>query len=81
MTCATERREVMPTRYSELLHGTNNNKYSYFIAIFMPPLACLSDFVNYGVSDGVVKVDGLLRGSNCNCSGYSRPAVLEINGE
>ena len=28
----------------------------------------------------MVKVDGVLKGSNCNCSGYSRPAVLELQG-
>jgi exopolysaccharide biosynthesis protein len=37
--------------------------------------------VNFGVSDGLVKVDGKVLGNNCNCTGYSRPAILEINGQ
>lgn len=36
--------------------------------------------VNFGVSDGLVKIDGKVVGNNCNCTGYSRPAILEING-
>jgi exopolysaccharide biosynthesis protein len=36
---------------------------------------------NYGVSDGLVKIDGIVVGNNCNCSGYSRPAILAIDGE
>eukprot|EP01038_Epipyxis_sp_PR26KG_P015555 gene15555-21004_t len=36
---------------------------------------------NFGVSDGLIKVDGQVLGNNCNCSGYSRPAVLELSGE
>lgn len=39
------------------------------------------DNVNYGVSDGLVKIDGKLVGNNCNCTGYSRPAILVIDGE
>mmetsp|Transcript_31533 Transcript_31533/g.43278 ORF Transcript_31533/g.43278 Transcript_31533/m.43278 type:complete len:336 (-) Transcript_31533:214-1221(-) len=42
--------------------------------------AASADNVNYGVSDGVVKIDGVVKGNNCNCSGYSRPAVLELDG-
>ena len=38
-------------------------------------------FPNYGVGDGVVKVDGEVYSNNCNCSGYSRPAVLELAGQ
>jgi exopolysaccharide biosynthesis protein len=40
-----------------------------------------SSNVNYGVSDGLVKIDGIVYGNNCNCTGYSRPAILAINGE
>jgi exopolysaccharide biosynthesis protein len=40
-----------------------------------------SSNVNYGVSDGLVKIDGTVVGNNCNCSGYSRPAILAIDGE
>jgi hypothetical protein len=34
--------------------------------------------VNFGIGDGVVKIDGETFSNNCNCSGYSRPAVLKI---
>lgn len=40
-----------------------------------------SENVNYGVSDGLVKIDGVVYGNNCNCTGYSRPAILAINGD
>lgn len=36
---------------------------------------------NYGVGDGVVIVDGVLKSSNCNCTGNSRPAVMLLNGD
>ena len=39
-----------------------------------------SSNVNFGISDGLVKVDGKLLGNNCNCTGYSRPAVLKLDG-
>jgi hypothetical protein len=39
-----------------------------------------SDNVNYGISDGLIKANGVVLGNNCNCSGYSRPAVLKIDG-
>lgn len=35
---------------------------------------------NYGVGDGLVKVDGVILANNCNCTGYSRPAILKILG-
>lgn len=38
-------------------------------------------FPNFGLSDGLVKIDGKLVGNNCNCSGYSRPAILELNDD
>ena len=37
-------------------------------------------FPNYGVGDGSIVYDGMLLGSNCNCSGFSRPAILTLNG-
>ena len=37
--------------------------------------------VNFGLHDGTIKIDGVVYGSNCNCSGYSRPAVLKLNGQ
>lgn len=40
-----------------------------------------SENPNYGVSDGLIKVDGKILGSNCDCSGFSRPAILAIDGE
>jgi len=39
------------------------------------------NYPNYGVSDGLIKIDGVVKGNNCNCSGYSRPAVLAIDGQ
>lgn len=35
---------------------------------------------NHGVGDGAVVGGGALLGSNCNCVGFSRPAVLTLNG-
>lgn len=35
---------------------------------------------NYGVGDGVIVSGGALAASNCDCIGFSRPAVLTING-
>ena len=36
--------------------------------------------VNFGIGDGVVKIDGTTYSNNCNCTGYSRPAVLQLQG-
>jgi len=36
--------------------------------------------VNYGVGDGLVKIDGKVYSNNCNCTGNSRPAVLKLDG-
>jgi hypothetical protein len=33
---------------------------------------------NFGIGDGAIKIDGKVLASNCNCSGYSRPAVLKL---
>jgi hypothetical protein len=33
-----------------------------------------------GVGDGLVKVDGQVLSNNCDCKGYSRPAVLKLDG-
>ena len=38
-------------------------------------------FPNFGLSDGLVKIDGKLVGNNCNCTGYSRPAILILNDD
>jgi len=35
---------------------------------------------NAGLADGTLVVGGALRGSNCDCPGFSRPTVLTING-
>ena len=35
---------------------------------------------NLGIGDGVIVAGGALLASNCDCIGYSRPAVLTING-
>lgn len=35
--------------------------------------------VNFGISDGTVKIDDVVYGNNCNCTGYSRPAVLVLD--
>lgn len=39
-----------------------------------------SENPNFGIGDGLVKVDGVVYSNNCNCTGYSRPAVLKIDG-
>lgn len=39
-----------------------------------------SENVNFGISDGSVVIDGNVLGNNCNCTGYSRPAVLALDG-
>lgn len=41
--------------------------------------AVSSDNVNYGIGDGLIKANGVVYANNCNCSGYSRPAVLKID--
>lgn len=38
------------------------------------------EHVNFGVGDGLIKIDGVLHSNNCNCTGFSRPAVLSIDG-
>ena len=38
-----------------------------------------STFPNYGVGDGSIVSGGALLSSNCNCSGFSRPAILTLN--
>jgi len=35
---------------------------------------------NAGIADGAIVAGGVLYGSNCDCAGSSRPAVLSING-
>ena len=35
---------------------------------------------NFGIHDGTVKISGLTVGSNCDCPGYSRPAVISNMG-
>ncbi len=35
---------------------------------------------NYGVADGSIVSSGKWLGSNCDCIGFSRPAVLTLNG-
>jgi hypothetical protein len=35
---------------------------------------------NYGIGDGLVKIDGEVFSNNCNCTGFSRPAVLTLDG-
>lgn len=37
-------------------------------------------YPNYGVGDGLIKIDGVVKSNNCNCTGYSRPAVLALGG-
>jgi hypothetical protein len=41
---------------------------------------CAGDAANYGVSDGLLRIDGETLGCNCNKHGYSLPAVFVING-
>jgi exopolysaccharide biosynthesis protein len=38
-----------------------------------------SENVNFGISDGTIKIDDVVYGNNCNCTGYSRPAVLVLD--
>lgn len=38
-------------------------------------------FPNFGISDGVIKINGEVFGSNCNCTGYNRPAVLNLESK
>ena len=40
--------------------------------------AASSENPNYGIGDGVIKIDGEVLASNCDCPGYSRPAVLSL---
>lgn len=37
--------------------------------------------VNNGVGDGLIKVDGVVYSNNCNCTGFSRPAVMSFDGD
>lgn len=39
-----------------------------------------SENVNYGIGDGLIKLNGAVLANNCNCSGYSRPAVIKLDG-
>jgi len=36
---------------------------------------------NFGIGDGLIKVDGKVYSNNCNCFGYSRPAVIKLDGQ
>lgn len=38
-------------------------------------------FVNFGVSDGLIKIDGRVFGNNCDCKGFSRPAILVLEND
>lgn len=38
-------------------------------------------FPNFGIGDGVIKINGKTLASNCNCTGYSRPAVLKLESD
>lgn len=35
---------------------------------------------NFGVGDGALITDGVLKSNNCDCKGFSRPALLTLNG-
>lgn len=37
------------------------------------------EHVNNGVGDGLIKVDGVVYSNNCNCTGFSRPAVMSFD--
>lgn len=37
--------------------------------------------VNFGIGDGVIKVNGKIYSNNCDCYGYSRPAVIALDGQ
>lgn len=39
------------------------------------------DNVNNGIGDGLIKIDGVVYSNNCNCTGFSRPAVMSFEGE
>jgi hypothetical protein len=39
-----------------------------------------AEHVNNGVGDGLIKIDGVVYSNNCNCTGFSRPAILSIDG-
>jgi hypothetical protein len=36
--------------------------------------------VNNGVGDGLITIDGVTYSYNCNCHGFSRPAVMSFQG-
>lgn len=38
------------------------------------------DNVNNGIGDGLIKIDGIVYSNNCNCRGFSRPAVMSFDG-
>lgn len=38
-------------------------------------------FPNFGIGDGIIKINGELLASNCNCTGYSRPVVLKLESQ
>lgn len=40
-----------------------------------------SDHPNYGIHDGLVKIKGEVLGSNCDCWGFSRPAIINDAGD
>jgi exopolysaccharide biosynthesis protein len=40
-----------------------------------------SENVNFGIGDGVIKVDGKTYSNNCDCYGYSRPAIISLDGQ
>ena len=42
--------------------------------------AANSENANYGIHDGAIIIDGATVGSNCDCWGYSRPAVVQTTG-
>jgi hypothetical protein len=56
------------------------------VCVFVCVCVCVGWFTatmgqpDWGVGDAVTVVDGQLLSSNCNCSGFSRPAVLTIDG-
>jgi hypothetical protein len=39
------------------------------------------DHVNNGIGDGLIKIDGVVYSNNCNCTGFSRPAVMSFDRE
>eukprot|EP00048_Salpingoeca_helianthica_P016536 m.232859 g.232859 ORF g.232859 m.232859 type:complete len:321 (+) comp18893_c0_seq1:20-982(+) len=41
---------------------------------------CSGDNANFGVSDGLLRINGVTLGCNCDHPGYSVPAVFVING-